>query len=137
MISCANTSASSNHLSDSDYVKSSLCRSPSCDDSIIHDLNCGKALHSPCVETDIRDSPDNNQSPIEMEQLVEFDKDSSMSVDETWSPSVDGKDSDEDYDMDAMEGYGKKSPSNLKTSLYILIRLTLILKLVVRKRSGN
>ena len=95
----ANKMASSNSSSDSDYIDSSTCRSPPCDDSVIHDLNWGEAPQSPSVEMDIRASPDDNHSPTKAEPLVEFDEDSLVSTDERWTSSVDVKDTDDDLDM--------------------------------------
>jgi len=98
----ASRKLSTNTSSDNDYVDNSQSPSPSCDNSVIPegnsilcDLNSGQEFSSPSV-----DAADDSPSTVDKESTEDVEDESSASSDETWTPSVDGEDSENELDMD-------------------------------------
>jgi len=65
--------------------------SPSCDDDFIRRLNQHEELVS---------SPESHESSDDLDNIQVEEDLESVSTDETWTPSVDGEESDEDFELD-------------------------------------
>ena len=90
--------------------------SPPCNSTLLQDLNSG-GLDSPnssCPPLPDTTSPE-NQDDVEEEFVAGDDGDNeSLSSDETWTPSVEGEDFDEDYDLDDDGSIWQETPIQYK-----------------------
>ena len=86
----------------------SLPRSPMCEEGILTLLNSGDIMSSPSVD-------DESLNLVNMNELQEppteiMEDDCSTSSDETWTPSIEGEDSDEEQDLDDTPGIWQEVP---------------------------
>jgi hypothetical protein len=83
--------------------------SPS-DDDVLHNLNSGAALSPTSHQSPSHDSTSSNEEDID----TELADDPSDGSDDTWTPSIDGEDSDEELDLDDKASVWQEIP--IKTS---------------------
>ena len=80
----------------------SIADSPLCNEGILNLLNSGNIMSSPSDDIECNTSVAFNKPQDESLKIV--DDESSASTDDTWTPSIDGEDSDEDIDLDYRPG---------------------------------
>ena len=86
----------------------SITDSPLCDEGILNLLNSGDVMSSPSDDIECNTSVALNEPQDKSLEIV--DDQCSASTDHTWTPSIDGEDTDEDIDLDDRPGIWQEVP---------------------------
>ena len=99
--SCRVLRSASTPTRTSTNLHSTPCPSPPCDDDFLHQLN---------QSDDLGSSPDSQDSTSDLQCNPVEEETESVATDETWTPSVEGEDTDDELDMDDSGGIWQEVP---------------------------
>jgi hypothetical protein len=89
---------------DNSYSDNSSPPSPPCDNTVLQDLNSGT---SNILEFSVPD--ESFMSPFE-NNVIDNESDASISSDDTWTPSIEGEESEDDVDLDDLGSIWQEIP---------------------------